>query len=72
MSAVPAPAHTPGRRSAHLARERAQRGQSLLEYLLVVGLAVIVLAIGPSSPLQRVFDAFGQRYQTYTEAMSRP
>ena len=51
---------------------RRLRGQSLLEYLLVVGLTVIVLAIGPNSPLQRVFDAFGQRYQSYTEAMSRP
>lgn len=51
---------------------RANSGQSLVEYLLIVGLAVMVLAVGPSSPLQRVFDALGQRYQSYTEAMSRP
>ena len=49
-----------------------QRGQSLVEYLLIVGLTVMVLAVGPSSPVQQVFDALGQRYQSYTEAMSRP
>ena len=49
-----------------------QRGQSLVEYLLIVALAVMVLVVGPGSPLQRVFDALGQRYQSYTEAMSRP
>ena len=49
-----------------------QHGQSLVEYLLIVGLTVMVLAVGPSSPLQLVFDALGQRYQSYTEAMSRP
>lgn len=72
MSAASRTPRAAGPRLGKFTRRRAQLGQSLIEYLLIVGLAVLVLAVGPSSPLQRVFDAFGQRYQTYTEAMSRP
>lgn len=49
-----------------------QRGQSSVEYLLVLVLFVLALVAGPDSPLERLFEAFGERYQAYTHAMSMP
>ncbi|MCL4183618.1 MAG: hypothetical protein KJ011_09240 [Burkholderiaceae bacterium] len=51
---------------------RAQRGQSAVEYLLVLALFVLALTAGPHSPLERLFEAFAERYQRFTHAMSMP
>ena len=49
-----------------------QRGQSLVEYLIVLMLFVLALTAGPHSPLERLFEAFGERHQRLTHAMSMP
>jgi len=49
-----------------------QRGQSMVEYLVVLMLFVLALTAGPHSPLERLFEAFGDRYQSFTHAMSMP
>lgn len=51
---------------------RVQRGQSAVEILIVLALLVLMLAVGPRSPLERLFQAFGDRYERYTHAMSLP
>ncbi len=48
------------------------RGQSTIEYLIVLMLFVLALSAGPHSPLERLFEAFAQRYQRFTQAMSMP
>jgi len=53
-------------------RRWTQRGQSAVEYLIVLMLFVLALAAGPHSPLERLFEAFGDRYQRFTHAMSMP
>jgi hypothetical protein len=47
-------------------------GQSAVEYLVVVGLLSMALTIGPNSPLEQLFRAFAERYQSFTYSMSRP
>ena len=49
-----------------------QRGQSMVEYLIVLLLFVLALTAGPRSPLERLFEAFGDRYERFTHAMSMP
>ncbi|MCM5572019.1 hypothetical protein M6I34_15990 [Burkholderiaceae bacterium FT117] len=49
-----------------------QRGQSLAEYLVVLALVVMALTAGPNSPIERLFEAFGERYQRFTSEVSRP
>ncbi|MCZ7558959.1 MAG: hypothetical protein M5U30_01970 [Burkholderiaceae bacterium] len=51
---------------------RSTRGQSMVEYLVVLMLFVLALTAGPHSPLERLFEAFGDRYQSFTHAMSMP
>lgn len=51
---------------------RASRGQSTTEYLVVLLLFVLALTAGPDSALEQLFEAFGERYQRYTQAMSIP
>ncbi len=46
------------------------RGQSSLEYILIVALVVMVLVNGNPSPLQQFFDAVKTTYQKFTYAMS--
>jgi hypothetical protein len=53
-------------------RPATQRGQSAVEYLAVVSLLALALAIGPDSPLEQLFRAFADHYQKFTYAMSRP
>ena len=53
-------------------RRCTQRGQSAVEYLIVLLLFVLALTAGPRSPLERLFEAFGDRYQRFTYAMSMP
>ncbi|MCO5108384.1 MAG: hypothetical protein M9907_15080 [Burkholderiaceae bacterium] len=53
-------------------RSRTQGGQSMLEYLIVLMLFVLALTAGPHSPLERLFEAFGDRYERFTHAMSMP
>lgn len=47
-------------------------GQSVVEYLLVVALFALAVVIGPSSPLERFFDAVGDRYERFTATISLP
>ena len=47
-------------------------GQSAVEYLVVVALLALALAVGPDSALELLFRSFDQRYQMFTYAMSRP
>jgi hypothetical protein len=49
-----------------------QRGQSAVEYLLALALFVLALTAGPYSPLEQLFEAFSERYQRFTHAMSMP
>ncbi len=54
-----------------MSRRRA-RGQSVVEYLIVLGLLVLALTAGPNSPLEALFGAFAERYQRFTETISMP
>jgi hypothetical protein len=47
-------------------------GQSLAEYLVVLSLVSMALAVGPNSPLEQLFDALGDRYQRFTTEVSKP
>lgn len=53
-------------------RRRVPRGQSIVEILIVLALIVLALTAGPHSPLERLFEAFGDRYERYTHAISLP
>lgn len=53
-------------------RKRLCTGQSMTEYLVVTSLLAIAVAIGPHSPLERLFDAFAEHYQQFTREVSRP
>jgi Flp pilus assembly pilin Flp len=46
------------------------RGQSSVEYLIVLALVVMVLVNGNPSPLQQFFDAIKGAYQKFSYAMS--
>jgi hypothetical protein len=47
-------------------------GQSLAEYLVILSLVVLALAAGPDSPLERLFEAIGDRHQRFSTEISRP
>ncbi len=47
-------------------------GQSTAEYLVIVSLVALALAIGPNSALEQLFGAIAQRYAALTYAISRP
>ena len=49
-----------------------QRGQSSLEYLVVLMLVGISLTAGPRSALEKVFRAIGEHNVRLTDAVSRP
>lgn len=51
---------------------RSGSGQSLAEYLVVLSLVCLALAAGPNSPLERLFNALGDRYQRFSAEVSRP
>jgi hypothetical protein len=53
----------------HTSRARS-RGQSALEYVIILALVVMVLVNGNPSPLQQFFDAVKGAYQRFTYAMS--
>ena len=72
---------THGKRSGSMAhrsatgqpmRRQPMAGQSMVEYLIVLMLFVLALTAGPRSPLERLFEAFGDRYERFTHAMSMP
>ena len=48
------------------------RGQSTLEYLIVLVLVGISLTAGPRSSLEQIFRAIGEHYVRLTDALSRP
>ena len=47
-------------------------GQTVVEYLLVVALFALAIVVGPNSPLERFFDAVGDRYERFTATISLP
>lgn len=49
---------------------RWQRGQSFIEYMLVVALAVLVLISGNPSPVQMLVNAIHEHFTHYSFAMS--
>lgn len=49
---------------------RLLRGQSNVEYLLILVLVVLVLLTGTPTPLEQFFDTIKQAYQKFTYAMS--
>ena len=51
-------------------RRHGERGQSSVEYLVIVALVVMVLVNGNPNPLQQFFDAVKGAYQRFTYAMS--
>ncbi len=51
-------------------RPKCVRGQSSVEYLIIVALVVMVLVNGNPSPLQQFFDAMKGAYQRFSYAMS--
>jgi uncharacterized protein (UPF0333 family) len=50
--------------------KRRIRGQSSVEYLIILAVVVLVLVNGNPSPLQQFFDAMKGAYQRFTYAMS--
>ena len=51
---------------------RLSRGQTTVEYLLVVALFVLAITAGPNGPLESFFAAVADRYQRFTETISMP
>ena len=47
-------------------------GQSIAEYLIVLALVSMALTVGPDSPLERLLEAIGDRYERFTYEASRP
>lgn len=44
----------------------------MAEYLVVLSLVALALSTGPDSPLERLFEAMGERYQRFSTEVSRP
>jgi hypothetical protein len=53
-------------------RRALQRGQSLMEYLIITVLVTVVLINGNPSPLERFFGAIKEAYARFSYAMSQP
>lgn len=60
------------RRAGRSSKHCPSAGQSLAEYLIVLSLVSMALAVGPNSPLEQLFDALGDRYQRFTAEVSKP
>lgn len=71
-SPQPASASATAPRAGRQQRAGTAAGQSLAEYLVVLSLVSMALAVGPNSPLERLFDALGDRYQRFTAEVSKP
>jgi Flp pilus assembly pilin Flp len=52
--------------------KRVVRGQSLVEYTVLLGLIGLVLVIGEDSPLEAIFRAIQGYYGRFTFSMSLP
>lgn len=48
------------------------RGQTAVEYLIVVALLALAITVGPGSPLESFFAAVAEHYQRFTETISMP
>lgn len=58
-----------------LATPRAQRGQSMVEYVVVCGVLALVLGIGmidQDSVLRQLLDEFQKAYRNFSYAISLP
>ncbi len=63
----------PGKARPRDARCRSRcRGQSTVEYLIVLMLVGISLTAGPTSALEQIFRSIGDHYVRLTDAVSRP
>lgn len=61
MRRIPSPVFT---------RRRRQRGQSTIEYLVVLMVGVIVLVTGSDPPIQKLATAIREYYTDYSYAIS--
>jgi len=52
--------------------KRCARGQSLVEYTILLGLIGLVLVIGEDSPLEALFRAIQGYYGRFTYSLSMP
>jgi hypothetical protein len=59
-----------GRSFPQATRARRMRGQSLIEYLVVLMVGVIVLVTGDNPPIQRLATAIRDYYTDYSYAIS--
>jgi hypothetical protein len=57
---------------AALVVRRRCSGQAMPEYIIVLAIFSVVLVLGPNSPLEALFNAFGDYYARFTYAISRP
>lgn len=61
-------------RGRHGPRARRQKGQAIVEYLVVVAFSIMVLMIAsnsdPSSPIDQVIQAFKSFFGAYAHAIS--
>lgn len=58
-----------------MCRYRCQRGQAMIEYVVVCAAVALVLGIGmidSKSPLWQLIDAFQQAYRNFSYAISLP
>lgn len=63
-----------GRRQRRMTRARRQKGQAIVEYLVVVAFSIMVLMIAsnsdPTSPIDQVIQAFKSFFGAYAHAIS--
>lgn len=50
----------------------ASRGQSSIEYLLVVGVFALAFSLGSDGPVRQLLDAMDAYLRHYTFTLSRP
>ena len=48
------------------------RGQAATDYLLVLALVAVALAVGADAPVQRLVEAIAERYARFTWSISLP
>jgi Flp pilus assembly pilin Flp len=53
-------------------RRALQRGQSMIEYIVITVLVAVVLINGNPSPIERFFGAIKEAYARFSYAMSQP
>jgi Flp pilus assembly pilin Flp len=49
-----------------------ERGQAMVDYLLVASLVALALSLGAGGPIERLVDAVKDRYARFTWSVSLP